>query len=64
MRVLVLENEMTSTRGGQELSLVDVCEGLAGRGHSIVLAYVTSGELEPRYRRICERMSTSVSKNW
>jgi glycosyltransferase involved in cell wall biosynthesis len=56
MRVLVLENEMTSTRGGQELSLLDVCEGLAARGHSIVLAYVTSGDLEPRYRQICERM--------
>ncbi len=56
MRVLVLENEMTSTRGGQELSLLDVCEGLAARGHAIVLAYVTPGDLEPRYRRICERM--------
>ena len=56
MRILVLENEMTSERGGQELSLLDVCEGLAARGHSIVLAYVTGGDLEPRYRRICERM--------
>lgn len=56
MRVLVLENETTSTRGGQELSLLDVCEGLAARGHAIVLAYVTPGDLEPRYRRICERM--------
>jgi glycosyltransferase involved in cell wall biosynthesis len=56
MRILVLENEMTSTRGGQELSLLDVCEGLAARGHAIVLAYVTAGDLEPRYQRICERM--------
>lgn len=56
MRILVLENELTSTRGGQELSLVDVCEGLAARGHAIVLAYVTPGDLEPRYRRFCERM--------
>jgi glycosyltransferase involved in cell wall biosynthesis len=56
LRILVLENEMTSARGGQELSLIDVCEGLAARGHAIVLAYVTGGDLEPRYRRICERM--------
>jgi glycosyltransferase involved in cell wall biosynthesis len=56
MRVLVLENETTSTRGGQELSLLDVCEGLAARGHRIVLAYVTAGDLDPRYRQICERM--------
>jgi glycosyltransferase involved in cell wall biosynthesis len=56
MRLLVLENETTSRRGGQELSLLDVCEGLAARGHSIVLAYVTSGDLLPRYERICERI--------
>ena len=56
MRVLVLENETSSGRGGQELSLLDVCEGLAARGHSIVLAYVSAGDLDGRYRRICERM--------
>lgn len=56
MRVLVLENELTSGRGGQELSLADVCAGLAARGHSIVLAYVASGDLEARYRAICERL--------
>jgi hypothetical protein len=30
MRVLALENELTSMRGGQEISLLDVCRGLAG----------------------------------
>ncbi|HEY2153534.1 MAG TPA: hypothetical protein VGH34_22185, partial [Vicinamibacterales bacterium] len=54
--MLVLENETTSRRGGQELSLLDVCEGLAARGHAIVLAYVASGDLMSRYERICERL--------
>jgi glycosyltransferase involved in cell wall biosynthesis len=54
--VLVLENELTSRRGGQELSLADVCAGLAARGHAIVLAYVTGGDLEAQYRRCCERL--------
>lgn len=58
MRILVLENELTSTRGGQELSLLDVCRGLAAHGHRITLAYITTGDLEPAYRRICERMVT------
>jgi len=56
MRVLALENELTSMRGGQEISLLDVCRGLAGRGHPITLAYVTSGDLEEEYRRICQRV--------
>jgi glycosyltransferase involved in cell wall biosynthesis len=50
MRILVLENELSSRRGGQEISLLDVCRGLAARGHQIVVAYVTSGDLEPGYR--------------
>jgi glycosyltransferase involved in cell wall biosynthesis len=56
MRILALENEMTSMRGGQEISLLDVCRGLAGKGHRITLAYVTPGDLEDEYRRICHRM--------
>ncbi len=56
MRILALENELTSTRGGQEISLLDVCRGLAGKGHPITLAYVTTGDLEEEYRRICHRM--------
>lgn len=56
MRILVLENELTSTRGGQELSLLDVCRGLSKRGHQITLAYVTSGDLQDEYSRFCVRM--------
>jgi glycosyltransferase involved in cell wall biosynthesis len=43
-------------RGGQELSLLDVCKGLSAKGHALTLAFVTPGDLEPEYRRICERM--------
>lgn len=56
MRLLVLENELTSRRGGQELSLFEVCRGLAARGHQITLAYVTGGDLEADYRRTCEQL--------
>ena len=43
-------------RGGQEISLLDVCRGLAGKGHQVTLAYVTPGDFEDEYRRICHRM--------
>lgn len=56
MKVLVLENELTSMRGGQELSLLEVCRGLAGKGHQITLAYATPGDLEADYRQICDRL--------
>jgi glycosyltransferase involved in cell wall biosynthesis len=56
VNILVLENELTSTRGGQELSLLDVCRGLAARGHRITLAYVTGGDLQKAYRPICQEM--------
>lgn len=50
MRILVLENEPSSKRGGQELSLLDICRGLAVRGHTIDLLYVKSGDLLESYR--------------
>ncbi|MBI4353104.1 MAG: glycosyltransferase family 4 protein [Candidatus Omnitrophica bacterium] len=53
MRILVLENEMSSKRGGQELSLLDVCQGLARRGHEIILLYRRTGDLEEAYRSFC-----------
>src|SRR5262249_7824625 len=56
VNILVLENDLPSTRGGQELSLLDVCRGLAARGHRITLAYVTGGDLLAEYERICEQM--------
>jgi glycosyltransferase involved in cell wall biosynthesis len=56
MRILAVENELTSTRGGQELSLLDVCRGLSGRGHRVTLAYIAGGDLQGEYATFCERM--------
>jgi glycosyltransferase involved in cell wall biosynthesis len=56
MRVLVLENEPSSRRGGQERSLLDVCRGLAARGHAIELLYTVEGDLLAEYERFCTRI--------
>jgi glycosyltransferase involved in cell wall biosynthesis len=56
MRVLVLENEPSSRRGGQELSLLDVSRGLADRGHHIELLHTADGNLLERYRAFCDRI--------
>ncbi|MCC5620264.1 glycosyltransferase family 4 protein [Nostoc sp. CHAB 5715] len=53
MHIIVLENEVTSLRGGQELSLFDVCLGLYKRGHTITLVYVTEGNLLKEYQFFC-----------
>lgn len=51
LRILVLENEPSSKRGGQEHSLLDVCLSLARAGHQLTLGYHTSGDLLERYAR-------------
>ena len=51
MRILVLENSPSSKMGGQELSLLDICRGLAARGHIIDLLFVNSGDLLESYRQ-------------
>jgi glycosyltransferase involved in cell wall biosynthesis len=56
VKILALENEISSRRGGQERSLLAICEGLAARGHEITLAYVTSGDFEERYADCCARL--------
>ena len=56
MHIIVLENEVTSLRGGQELSLFDVCLGLYKRGHTITLVYVTEGDLLKEYRVFCTEL--------
>lgn len=53
MHVIVLENEPSSERGGQERSLLDVCRGLAQRGHRLSLLYVQSGDLLAQYQTFC-----------
>ncbi|HET7457770.1 MAG TPA: glycosyltransferase [Gemmatimonadaceae bacterium] len=49
MRIFALDYEPASNRGGQELSLVDECVGLAARGHDVTLGYVLPGNLLARY---------------
>ncbi len=56
MHLIVLENELTSLRGGQELNLFEVCRGLAHRGHSISLLYLEAGNLLEPYRSFCDRV--------
>ena len=56
MRILVLENEPSSRRGGQEFSLLEVCRGLARRGHKIDLLYTADGDLLVEYRQFCRRI--------
>lgn len=56
MKILVLENEPSSARGGQELSLFDVCRGLAGRGHEMELLHTEDGDLLDGYRAFCGRV--------
>ena len=58
MHIIVLEQEPSSRRGGQEAVLYDCCYGLAQRGHSITLLYAIEGNLLDRYREFC----TSVIK--
>lgn len=53
MNIIVLENQPSSRRGGQELSLFDVCRGLAQKGHSITLLYTATGNLLDQYATFC-----------
>ncbi|MBO3463541.1 glycosyltransferase family 4 protein [Aetokthonos hydrillicola Thurmond2011] len=57
MHIIVLENEVTSSRGGQERSLLDVCQGLYNRGHNISLFYIKEGDLLNNYRAFCSNLS-------
>lgn len=56
MHIIVLENQPTSQRGGQEIILLDVCRGLAQRGHKISLVYLEEGNLLKEYQKICTHL--------
>jgi glycosyltransferase involved in cell wall biosynthesis len=56
MHIIVLENEPSSLRGGQELSLLDVCRGLSQRGHDITLLYLKEGDLLKQYHEFCKHV--------
>jgi len=53
MHLIVLENQPSSCRGGQELSLLDMCQGLYRRGHRISLLYREPGDLLEKYQSFC-----------
>ncbi|MBR8837859.1 MAG: glycosyltransferase family 4 protein [Stigonema ocellatum SAG 48.90 = DSM 106950] len=53
MHIIVLENDPSSFRGGQERSLLDVCQGLHNRGHIISLLYRSEGDLLDKYQQFC-----------
>ncbi|MCU0550641.1 MAG: glycosyltransferase family 4 protein [Leptolyngbya sp. Prado105] len=55
MNLIVLENHVTTQRGGQELNLLEICRGLFDRGHRITLLYLKSGDLLPDYQSFCDR---------
>ncbi len=53
MRIIALENEISSLLGGQELNLVEICSSLAQRGHEINLVYTKEGNLLTQYTDFC-----------
>lgn len=55
MNLIVLENHLTSQRGGQELNLLEICRGLFRRGHRITLLYLKPGDLLAQYQSFCDR---------
>jgi len=51
---VVIEDEPSSMRGGQEMSHFEVCKSLANKGHKIHLVYKDDGDLLGDYRRFCQ----------
>lgn len=56
MKILVLENEPSSRRGGQEWCLLEVCHGLAQRGHEIHFVYREEGDFLAKYQEFCKSL--------
>lgn len=56
MHVIVLEQQPSTLRGGQELNLFEICRTLAEKGHKISLFYVRSGDLVEKYQEFCEQV--------
>jgi glycosyltransferase involved in cell wall biosynthesis len=54
MKILVVENEPSSRRGGQEWCLLETCRGLAKRGHQIYLVYIKAADLLDQYQEFCQ----------
>lgn len=56
MHVIVVEQQPSSARGGQELNLFEICRTLSQNGHRISLVYVKHGDLVERYQEFCEQV--------
>ena len=56
MHVIVLEQQPSSSRGGQELNLFEICRTLSEKGHKISLFYVKPGDLVEKYQEFCEQV--------
>ncbi|XDE63597.1 glycosyltransferase family 4 protein [Arthrospira platensis BEA 1257B] len=54
MHLIALENEPSSTLGGQELNLLEICQSLANRGHQVSLVYTKEGDLLQTYGQFCQ----------
>ncbi len=57
MHVIVLENQPSSTRGGQELNLIEITRGLSDRGHEVSLVYIQEGDLISEYQKFCDSIN-------
>jgi glycosyltransferase involved in cell wall biosynthesis len=51
MRVLCIDPEPSSKRGGQELSMLDETRGLVALGHDVTLGYGVHADLVPQHER-------------
>lgn len=55
MRILTIANHLAS-RGGLERTQLTNCEGLARRGHSVDVAFVSNGDFSSRWGRFADAM--------
>lgn len=56
MDIIVLASELSSTRGGIEKSLFDICRGLDQKGHNITLLYEKPGDQLIEYQKFCKHL--------
>ena len=56
MHIIVLEQQPSSARGGQELNLFEICRTLSEKGHKISLFYVKHGDLVEKYQEFCQQV--------
>jgi glycosyltransferase involved in cell wall biosynthesis len=62
MHIIALEDQPFSTRGGKEMSMLDVCQRLALKNNKITLLYSKYGDLIEQYNQFCQ--ATIPVKSW